>query len=79
MADRTVRATTEQPSADVAPPSLGEYEEFYNKQRARQALAQAAPLRAVPYPINDPAGIVDLNVRRREWLGGVLHEYSHAA
>jgi transposase InsO family protein len=59
--------------------ALREYEEFYNEHRAHQGLGQAAPLRAVPDPITDPAGIVILNVRRRGWLGGVLHEYSHAA
>ncbi|MET7339473.1 integrase core domain-containing protein [Nonomuraea sp. NPDC005650] len=59
--------------------ALREYEEWYNRHRAHQALDQAAPLRAVPDPITDPAGIVDLKVRRRDRLGGVLHEYSHAA
>ena len=59
--------------------ALCEYEQFYNQHRAHQALVQAAPLRAVPGPITDPAKIVDLNVRRRDRLGGVLHEYSHAA
>ncbi|MFC5165795.1 integrase core domain-containing protein [Nonomuraea angiospora] len=59
--------------------ALREYEEFYNRHRAHQALDQAAPLRAVPDPITDPAGIVDLKVRRRDRLGGVLHQYSHAA
>ncbi|MFI6505839.1 hypothetical protein [Nonomuraea typhae] len=40
---------------------------------------QAAPLRAVPDPITEPARIIDLNIRRRDRLGGVLHEYSHVA
>ncbi|GAA2412753.1 integrase core domain-containing protein [Nonomuraea africana] len=59
--------------------ALREYERFYNQHRAHQALAQAAPLRTVPDPIADPARIVDLNIRRRDRLGGVLHEYSYAA
>ncbi|YCK35209.1 integrase core domain-containing protein [Actinomadura sp. ATCC 39365] len=59
--------------------ALREYEHFYNQHRAHQALVQAAPLRAVPDPITDPERIMDLNVRRRDRLGGVLHEYSHAA
>ncbi|GAA3716533.1 hypothetical protein GCM10022224_097680 [Nonomuraea antimicrobica] len=46
--------------------ALCEYEQFCNQHRARQALVQAAPLRAVPGPITDPAKIVDLNVRRRD-------------
>ncbi|WP_433413679.1 hypothetical protein ACQP1V_31835 [Microtetraspora malaysiensis] len=58
--------------------ALREYERFYNRHRA-PALAQAAPLRAVPDPITDPERIADLNIRRRDRLGGVLHEYSHAA
>ncbi|MBB5775384.1 integrase core domain-containing protein [Nonomuraea jabiensis] len=59
--------------------ALREYAEFSNRHRAHQALDQAAPLRAVPDPITDPAGIADLKVRRRDRLGGVPHEYSHAA
>jgi hypothetical protein len=31
----------------------------------------------IPDPITDPAGIVDLDVRRRGRLGGVLHACSH--
>ncbi|MFI6541189.1 integrase core domain-containing protein [Nonomuraea sp. NPDC050547] len=59
--------------------ALCEYEHFYNQHRAHQALNQAAPLRSVPDPITDPERIIDLNIRRRDRLGGVLHEYSHAA
>jgi transposase InsO family protein len=59
--------------------ALREYERFYNQHRAHQALNQAAPLRTIPDPITDPERITDLNVRRRDRLGGVLHEYSHAA
>ncbi|MBE1592355.1 integrase core domain-containing protein [Nonomuraea angiospora] len=59
--------------------ALREYERFYNRHRAHQTLAQAAPLRAVPDPITDPEDIANLNIRRRDRLGGVLHEYSHAA
>ncbi|MFI7455364.1 integrase core domain-containing protein [Nonomuraea sp. NPDC049714] len=59
--------------------ALREYEHFYNQHRAHQALNQAAPLRTVPDPITDPERITDLNIRRRDRLGGVLHEYSHAA
>ncbi|MFI7224085.1 integrase core domain-containing protein [Nonomuraea angiospora] len=59
--------------------ALREYERFYNQHRAHQALDQAAPLRPAPGPIIDPGRIIDLNVRRRDRLGGILHEYSHAA
>jgi FAD/FMN-containing dehydrogenase len=56
-----------------------EYEHFYNQHRAHQALAQAAPPRPVPHPITNPQRMIDLNIRRRDRLGGVLHEYSHVA
>ncbi|MET8007577.1 hypothetical protein [Nonomuraea glycinis] len=59
--------------------ALGEYERFYNEHRAHQALDQAAPLRAAPDPITEPARILDLNIHRHDRLGGILHEYSHAA
>ncbi|GAA0975764.1 hypothetical protein GCM10009555_034210 [Acrocarpospora macrocephala] len=57
--------------------ALREYEQFYNRRRAHQTLAEAALLRTVPDPITDPERIADLNIRRRARLGGVLHEYSH--
>ncbi|MGW2161615.1 transposase [Nonomuraea sp. NPDC001699] len=47
--------------------------------RAHRALNQAAPLRPVPDPIADPERIIDLNIRRRDRLGGVLHKKPHAA
>jgi transposase InsO family protein len=59
--------------------ALGEYEKFYNEHRAHQALDQAAPLRAVPDPIPEPARIIGLNICRHDRLGGIIHEYSHAA
>ncbi|WP_326636360.1 transposase [Nonomuraea fuscirosea] len=59
--------------------ALREYERFYNRHRAHQALGQAAPQHTVPDPITDPEQIIDLNIRRRDRLGGILHEYSHAA
>jgi transposase InsO family protein len=59
--------------------ALRQYELFYNRHRAHQTLAQAAPLRIVPDPITNPERITDLNIHRRDRLGGVLHEYSHAA
>ncbi|MGV9384978.1 hypothetical protein ACWDRB_54870 [Nonomuraea sp. NPDC003707] len=58
--------------------ALREYEQFYNGTELI-ALAQAAPLRLVPDPVTDPERIASLTIRRRDRLGGVLHEYSHAA
>jgi putative transposase len=40
---------------------------------------QATPLRAVPEPITDPDQIAHLDIRRRDRLGGTIHEYQHAA
>nr|WP_240942329.1 integrase core domain-containing protein [Planosporangium thailandense] len=59
--------------------ALRQYEQFYNTHRAHQAMRQAAPLRAVPPPITDRGRIDHLDIRRRDRLCGVLHEYQHAA
>ena len=59
--------------------ALREYETHYNRYRAHQAMEQAAPLRAVPEPITDPQRITDLDIRRHDRLGGIVHEYRHAA
>jgi hypothetical protein len=59
--------------------ALRQYEQFYNAHRGPQTLKQAAPLRAVPAPITDIGRIAHLDIRRRDRLGGVLHEYQHAA
>ncbi|WP_370373280.1 integrase core domain-containing protein [Catenulispora sp. GP43] len=59
--------------------ALHEYEAHYNSHRAHQAMQQAAPLRAVPPPITDPRHTTDLDIRRHDRLGGIIHEYQHAA
>ncbi|MFI6063414.1 integrase core domain-containing protein [Streptomyces sp. NPDC051286] len=59
--------------------ALREFETFYNRHRPHRALGQAAPLRQLPAPIADPGQISHLDVRRRDRLGGTLHEYQHAA
>jgi transposase InsO family protein len=60
--------------------ALREYESFYNEHRPHRALhAFAAPLRPLPQPITEPHRLDCLEVRRRDRLGGVLHEYHHAA
>jgi hypothetical protein len=56
-----------------------EFETFYNCHRPHRALAQAAPLRPLPTPINVPEQTRHLEVRRRDRLGGTLHEYQHVA
>ena len=44
-----------------------------------RTLRAAAPLRRLPEPIADPEQIAHLDFRRRDRLGGTLHEYRHAA
>jgi putative transposase len=58
---------------------LRKVEQFYNGHRPHRALSQAAPLRALPEPITAPERFTRLDVRRHDRLGGVLHEYRHAA
>lgn len=59
--------------------ALGEFEAFYNQHRPHRALHSAAPLRPAPEPITEPDRLHRLDVHRRDRLGGVLHEYAHAA
>jgi hypothetical protein len=54
---------------------LSEYENHFNHHRPHRALAQAAPLRALPEQRpNDTT-----RVRPLDWLAGLLHEYQQAA
>jgi putative transposase len=59
--------------------ALREFEKFYNGHRPHQGIANARPLCQLPTRIADPDKIARLNVRRRDRLGGILHEYEHAA
>ncbi|GHB67347.1 hypothetical protein GCM10010377_67800 [Streptomyces viridiviolaceus] len=59
--------------------ALREFESHYNGHRPHRALNQAAPLRSLSEPITDPGQIRRLEIRRRDRLGGILHEYQHAA
>jgi transposase len=59
--------------------ALREYESFYNEHRPHRSLASAAPLRPLPEPITEPDRLTHLDVHRRDRLGGILHEYQHAA
>jgi transposase InsO family protein len=58
--------------------ALREYERHYNEHRTHRSLATAAPLRARPQPL-EPGQIKRLTVDRQDRLGGVIHEYRHAA
>jgi putative transposase len=53
---------------------LTEYENHFNTHRPHRALAQAAPLRALP-----PPDITETKIIRRGRLGGVIHEYTQVA
>jgi hypothetical protein len=59
--------------------TLQEFERFYNCHRPHQGIANARPLHPPPPPIADPARIALLDIRRRDYLGGILHQYQHAA
>jgi putative transposase len=54
---------------------LAEYEDHYNRYRPHRTLDQASPLTKLPEPTNAD----QLKVRRRDRLGGVVHEYSQVA
>jgi transposase InsO family protein len=58
--------------------ALREYEGHYNLHRTHRSLEAAAPLRAWPHPL-EPDRIEHLVIRRQDHLGGVIHEYRHAA
>jgi len=59
--------------------ALREYEAHYNAHRPHRGIANARPLRPLPQPITDTAAITHLHTRRHDRLGGLLHEYQHAA
>ncbi len=71
------------PHPDLEQPHLirafREFEQFYNAHRPHQGIANAWPLRPLPAPLAAPAQIASLRIRRRDRLGGLLHEYQHAA
>ena len=59
--------------------ALREFEQFYNGHRPHQGIANARPLQPLPVPLAASDQIASLHIRRRDRLGGVLHEYRHAA
>lgn len=59
--------------------ALREYETHYNTHRPHRGIANASPLRSLPQPITEPAAITQLHIHRHDRLGGLLHEYQHAA
>ena len=59
--------------------ALREFEQFCNGHRPHQGIANARPLQPLPAPLVTPDQIANLDIRRHDRLGGVLHEYRHAA
>ncbi len=59
--------------------ALHQYEQHYNTHRSHRGIANARPLQPLPEPITDLATITHLDIRRRDRIGGLLHEYEHAA
>jgi putative transposase len=55
--------------------ALREYELYYNNHQPHRSLGQAAPLRPLP----DRTRTRIINVRRRDRLGGLHHEYQQVA
>jgi transposase InsO family protein len=59
--------------------ALRQYERHYNEHRPHRGINNARPLHPLPTAITDPDAITHLNIRRNDHLGGLLHEYEHAA
>ncbi|MDQ3765670.1 MAG: integrase core domain-containing protein [Actinomycetota bacterium] len=54
---------------------LAKYVAHFNAHRPHRALHQAAPLKPLPHVASSP----DLRLRRRDRLGGLIHEYTQVA
>jgi len=59
--------------------ALREFEQFCNEHRPHHGIANARPLHGLPPPIPHPDAGTPLCIRRRDRLGGILHEYQHTA
>jgi putative transposase len=59
--------------------TLREYERHYNAHRPHRGTSNARPLHPLPDPITDPGQLAQLDIRRRDRLAGIIHEYEHAA
>jgi putative transposase len=55
--------------------ALKQYARHYNEHRPHRALGQAAPLRPLP----DRTTTEIHNIRRRDRLGGLIHEHRQVA
>ncbi|TQF06414.1 hypothetical protein E6W39_34670 [Kitasatospora acidiphila] len=59
--------------------ALRESEHHHNAHRPHQAMKPGSAPACGPEPITDPRRIASLDIRRHDRLGGVIHEYRHAA
>jgi putative transposase len=59
--------------------ALHQYEVHYNDHRPHRGIGNARPLHPLPTPNTESGTISHLSIRRRDRLGGLLHEYEHAA
>jgi len=59
--------------------ALREFEYFYNEHRPHQGIDNSRPLHALPSPSPGPDAATRLRIDRHDRLGGILHEYRHAA
>jgi putative transposase len=55
---------------------LREYETHHNEHRPHRSLSQAAPLTPLPEAVDDLDAV---RVRRRDLIGGIIHEYAQVA
>ena len=72
------RASRPHPYLEPAPPPriLSAFERHHNDHRPHMALSSAAPLKSLPAEVTD---LKAFRVRRRDRVGGVIHEYQVAA
>jgi hypothetical protein len=54
---------------------LAKYVAHFNDHRPHRALHQAAPLQSLPPPVSPSP----CRLRRRDLLGGLIHEYAQVA
>jgi putative transposase len=59
--------------------ALRQYEQHYNAHRPHRGISNARPLHPLSEPITNPDTITHLAIRRRDRLGGIIHEYQHVA
>jgi len=59
--------------------ALRQYQKHDNQHRPHRGISNSRPLHALPEPITDLNTITNLAIRRRDRLGGILHESEHAA